>query len=83
MDLKDTIDMMTSVDHQQRFKAEYDQTKIRRDRLYRMVESYASDALGFTPKCPVELLMDQIKAMDKYLFILLERAKIEGIDLTT
>ena len=83
MDLKDTIDMMTSVDNQQRFKAEYDQTKIRRDRLYRMVESYASDVLGFTPKCPMELLMDQIKAMDKYLFILLERAKIEGIDLTT
>ena len=82
MDLKDTIDMMTSVDYQQRFKAEYEQTKIRRDKLYRMIESYASDTLGFTPKCPMELLIDQIDTMNQYLFILLERAKIEGVDLT-
>lgn len=81
MDLKDTIEMMTSVDYQQRFKAEYEQTKIRRDKLYSMVEAYASDVLNFAPKCPMDLLMEQIDAMNQYLFILLERAKIEGIDL--
>ena len=33
MELKDTIEMMTSNDYKERFKAEYHQTKIRYEKL--------------------------------------------------
>ena len=35
MELKDTIDLMTSDDYKDRFKAEYYQTKIRYNKLYK------------------------------------------------
>ena len=35
MELKDTIDLMTSEDYKDRFKAEYYQTKIRYDKLHK------------------------------------------------
>lgn len=37
MELKDTIDLMTSEDYKDRFKAEYYQTKIRYDKLHKML----------------------------------------------
>ena len=40
MELKDTIEMMNSENFQERFKAEYWQTKIRYDKLHEMVVKY-------------------------------------------
>lgn len=37
MELKDTIDLMLSEDYKDRFKAEYYQTKIRYDKLHKML----------------------------------------------
>ena len=37
MELKDTVELMTSEDYKERFRAEYWQTKIRYDRLMNML----------------------------------------------
>lgn len=81
MELKDTIDQMTSADYKERFRAEYRQTKIRYDKLHAMIVRYEAGTLNFTPNCPIELLKDQASAMGKYLFCLEVRAEIEKVEL--
>ena len=81
MELKDTIELMESKDYKERFKAEYYQTKIRYDKLYNMIVKYEAGKLNFTPKCSLDLLKNQAKAMGEYLYILEMRATIEGINL--
>ncbi|MGL5383045.1 MAG: crAss001_48 related protein [Culicoidibacterales bacterium] len=81
MMLFETIEMMNSADFKERFKAEYYQLKIRRKGLYEMLVKYHGEMLPFTPKCPIELLEEQVVVMDKYLDILEQRAKIEGVEL--
>lgn len=81
MELKDTIEMMNSSDYKERFKAEYYQTKIRYNKLHKMIVKYDAGTLEFTPTCPVELLKDQKSNMGKYLYYLEVRAEIEGISL--
>ena len=81
MELKDTVKEMLSDDYIQRFKAEYNQTKIRYDKLHKMVVKYEAGTLGFEPKCPIELLKDQKMYMGCYLFKMEVRAEIEGIEL--
>lgn len=80
-DLKDTIEMMTSDDYKERFKAEYWQTKIRRDKLASMVERYNAGELDFKPTCSIDILATQLTWMGMYLSILGIRADMEGIDL--
>lgn len=80
-DLKDTIEMMTSDDYKERFKAEYWQTKIRRDKLASMVEKYNAGELDFKPTCSIDILATQLAWMGMYLSILGIRAEMEGIDL--
>ena len=80
MVLKDTINMMTSEDYKERFKAEYYQLKIRIDGLKKMLKSWDEGTLTFKPTCPRKLYEDQLKAMLDYLGILLIRAHTEGID---
>lgn len=80
-DLKDTIEMMTSADYKERFKAEYWQTKIRRDKLASMVEKYNTGELDFKPTCSIDILATQLAWMGMYLSILGIRADMEGIDL--
>lgn len=82
MDLKDTVDLMNSEDFKERFKAEYYQTKIRYDKLHKMLIKYEAGTLNFEPKCSLELLTEQAKHMGLYLKCLEIRAEIEGIDLT-
>lgn len=82
MELKDTVTMMNSADYKERFKAEYLQTKIRYDKLHKMVVKYEAGKLSFEPSCSLELLKEQKGAMGKYLYALEVRAEIEGIDLT-
>lgn len=81
MELKDTIEMMTSEDYKERFKAEYSQLKIRHDKLNYMLIQHRAGTLGFTPACDITLLEDQLYYMNNYLTILSVRAEIEGIKL--
>ena len=73
--------MMTSEDFKERFKAEYYQTKIRYEKLHKMVVKAEAGTLNFEPKCPLELFKEQKKYMGNYLYTLEVRAEIEGIDL--
>ena len=80
-DLVGTISLMQSDDYKERFIAEYYQTKIRYDKLHKMIVKYEANTLNFEPNCPIELLMEQAEYMGKYLHILEVRAEIEGIEL--
>ena len=81
MELKDTIKLMESEDYKERFKAEYYQTKIRYDKLHRMITKYEAGTLEFEPKCQIELLQEQANFMGRYLHTLEIRAEIEEIKL--
>ena len=79
MSLADTVPLMLSANYKDRFEAEYLQLKIRRDKLAAMVEKYAAGTLDFTPTCSLDLLREQLTAMDKYLDILWVRAALEKV----
>ena len=81
MELKDTIDGMTSDDYNERFRAEYQQTKIRYDKLDTMTVKYEAGTLDFEPKCTLGLLKEQKMHMGLYLRCLKIRAEIEGVEL--
>lgn len=81
MELKDTIELMNSEDYQDRFKAEYYQTKIRYNKLHSMIIKYEAGNLDFEPKCSIELLKEQASFMGNYLYRLEVRAEIENIEL--
>lgn len=81
MELKDTIELMNSEDYKERFKAEYLQTKIRYNKLHKMVIKYEAGTLDFTPTCPIDILQAQKRAMGEYLYNLEIRAELEEIDL--
>lgn len=81
MELLDTVELMVSDDYKNRMKAEYFQTKIRYDKLHKMIVKYESNTLDFEPSCSLELLKKQASAMGKYLYCLECRAEIEGIEL--
>lgn len=86
MSLKDTAEMMISTDYKQRFIAEYQQTKIRYEKLkhfcnrIEVAEMMGTDA----PKhdCPLALLREQQRLMGLYLSTLEKRAIIEDVDLS-
>lgn len=82
MELKDTVDLMNSEDYNDRLKAEYFQTKLRYDKLHKMLVKRAAGTLDFEPKCSVALLTEQKRYMGEYLRVLETRAEIEGIDLS-
>ena len=79
MELEDTIEDMLSSDYKRRFIAEYNQLKIRYDKLRNMVDNW--DNLKFKPICEKEDFELQLSFMLGYLGILNNRAEIEGIDL--
>lgn len=81
MILKDTVELMLSNDHKERFKAEYYQTKTRYERLHKMVIKYEAKTLEFEPVVPIDILVGQKKAMGEYLHYLEIRAEIEHIKL--
>ena len=80
MELKDTIEMMNSEDYRERFKAEYYQTKIRYDKLQKIIKMEAGTC-DFTPSCSLEIHKEQAKYMGMYLHVLEVRAQIEKIEL--
>lgn len=79
--LEDTIDLMTSSDYKERFIAEYEQTKIRYEKLHRMIVKHEAGTLEFTPTSPIELLRTQKSHMREYLYCLEIRAEIENINI--
>lgn len=81
MKLEKTVELMTSDDYQDRFKAEYYQLVNRANKLRKMVRAYEKDELDFKPSCSLDLLTWQLKTMDEYIYILKRRAKIENIEL--
>lgn len=81
MELKDTIKMMNSDDYKERFRAEYHQTKIRRDKLHNVLIKNEAGVLNFELTCDPYLLKKQEAAMDEYLRQLEIRAAIEEIEL--
>ena len=89
MELSDTVSLMTSDDYGERLKAEYLQTKIRRDKLKNMIRKcdaavgvgFGIGTLTFEPKCPRNVLIYQLALMNAYLEALKMRADIELIDI--
>ena len=81
MELKETVELMLSEKHTDRLRAEYRQTKIRAEKLHRIIIKLRAETLEFTPKCDVYTLESQEQAMRDYLKSLEIRAEIEGIDL--
>ena len=80
-ELKDTVKLMNSDDYKERFKSEYYQTKIRYDKLHKMLAKYEAKTLDFEPTCSMELLKEQVNYMGNYLRILEVRAEIENVEL--
>lgn len=86
-----TVEGMLSPDYKERFKAEYQQTKIRYEKLKAFnnkIEAAMRTCPGDTKRvqmpehdCPLDLLHDQLRAMGEYLRCLEIRAVIEGIEL--
>lgn len=81
MELKDTVELMTSDDYKERFIAEYCQIKIRYGKLRYMLERWDNGILNFTPTCPRSTYDLQISAMKDYIAILEARAVMEGVTL--
>ena len=81
MELKDTVKLMESSDYKDRFRAEYWQTKIRYEKLHKMIVKYDAGTLNFKPDCSISLLREQKSFMGNYLNLLEIRAEIEGIEL--
>lgn len=81
MELNDTITLMNSEDYKERFIAEYYQTKIRYDKLHKMIVKLEANKLDFEPATGIEILKQQAKYMGNYLYILEVRAEIENINI--
>ena len=81
MELKDTVELMTSKDYKDRFKAEYFQLKIRLEKLRNMLHKWSTSSLDFLANCPCEYYARQVAYMSNYLEVLKERAEIEGIEI--
>ena len=80
-ELKDTVNMMNSVDYKDRFKAEYAQVVIRYQKLKGMLDKWDNGELNFQPTCPRSTYNMQIKAMTDYIAVLEARAVMENIIL--
>lgn len=81
MELKDTIELMNSSDYNDRFKAEYQQVKIRYEKLHKMLVKWDAGTLDFEPTCSKALLKEQERYMREYIRCLETRAEIEAVDL--
>ena len=81
MELKETVELMNSMNYKDRFLAEYAQAKIRYAKLWNMVIKYKAGTLDFVPSCSLELLVEQLRAMGNYIMILETRAEVENISL--
>ena len=85
MELRETVELMNSVDYKDRFIAEYRQVKIRYEKLKNFCNKIEVETmLGkevTKHDCPLELLREQQKYMGLYLSVLEKRALIENVEL--
>lgn len=81
MELKDTVELMTSADWKDRFKAEYLQTKIRYEKLHTLIVKREVGKIDFSTPIPLENWKEQVKHMGLYLYELEKQAAIHGIEL--
>lgn len=81
IELKDTVELMLSEKYEERFIAEYIQTKIRYDKLHKMIVKLEAGTLDFEPKTPLLVLQSQASFMGQYLKQLEIRAELEDIVL--
>ncbi len=81
IELKDTVELMLSENYEERFIAEYTQTKIRYNKLHDLLVKADAKTLDFELKTPVLTLKNQASFMGQYLNQLEIRAEIEGIVL--
>lgn len=81
MELKDTIGLMTSQDWRDRFVAEYLQTKIRYEKLHKLIVKREVGKHGFETPIPLESWKTQAKHMGMYLYELEKQAVLHGIEL--
>lgn len=68
-------------DYKSRMKQEYLELTTRISKLRRMIVMSKVDKLEFKLSCKIELLEEQLEAMEKYALILETRAIIEEIEL--
>lgn len=59
---------------------EYQDIKMRTERLGKLLDKHLYGELDFELNCPVGLLESQFHVMKAYLSILEQRAEIEGVD---
>lgn len=81
MELKDTTELMQSADWKGRFIAEYLQTKIRYDKLHKLIIKREIGKHGFDTPIPLESWKTQAQHMGMYLYELEKQAAIHGIEL--
>ena len=81
MELKDTVDLMTSADWKDRFIAEYLQTKIRYEKLNRLIVKRMVGKTYFETPIPMESWREQALHMGGYLLELEKQAALHGIEL--
>ena len=81
MELKDTIELMSSADWKDRFIAEYLQTKIRYEKLHKLIVRREVGKIEFNTPIPLESWNEQAYYMGMYLHELEKQAVIHGIEL--
>ena len=79
--LVETIALTNSADYKERFAAEYYQLETRYLKLKDMIKKWDNGELNFTPTCPRSIYDRQLSSMLLYLYVLLERAKLEQVEL--
>lgn len=81
MELKDTVELMTSTDWKDRFIAEYLQTKIRYEKLHKLIVRREVEMHDFNTPIPLGSWIDQAAYMGEYLHELEKQAVLHGIEL--
>ena len=72
--LEETIELMTSPDYKDRFKAEFEQLSFRINKLDAFLDKWNKGELKITPKSPREWFEKQRQAMADYGQVLAARA---------
>ena len=79
--LTETVELMTSSDYKDRFKAEYYQLEYRYNKLKKMMDDWDNGTLSFTPTCPYDYYENQMVYMKAYMDVLQARAELENVEL--
>ena len=81
MELKDTVELMTSADWKDRFVAEYLQVRIRYNKLHDLIVKREVGKCDFNTPISLESWKAQAQHMGLYLYELEKQAVLHGIEL--